>query len=221
MGLQHDPGQRFTRGPVIGQTRQEFQRQLKRCLDILGALFLLVVALPVLAGISLVIVLETGWPVLYRRRVLGLNGEFEAFKFRTMIPDADRVLNADPALKAEFERNFKLKNDPRVTRVGAFLRKRSLDELPQLWNVLCGQMSLVGPRMITAPELAKYGTQKQLLLSVRPGLTGYWQVHGRQDVSYEERVTMDVRYVREWNLIMDLKILAQTPRKVLKGEGAF
>jgi lipopolysaccharide/colanic/teichoic acid biosynthesis glycosyltransferase len=198
-----------------------FQRHLKRCLDVLGALVLIVLATPAFVCAALAILVESGRPVLYRRRVLGLRGEFDAFKFRTMRTDADRVLAADPALKAEFERNFKLKNDPRVTRVGAFLRKSSLDELPQLMNVLRGQMSLVGPRMITTPELARYGSHGQLLLSVKPGLTGYWQVNGRQNVSYEDRVVMDIRYIKEWSLALDLRILAQTPQRVVRGEGAF
>ncbi|HTC93246.1 MAG TPA: sugar transferase [Terriglobales bacterium] len=194
---------------------------LKRCVDLFGAALLIVFLAPMFVVIGLLVALEDGRPIIYRRRVLGISGEFDAFKFRTMRRDADSILASNPALKAEFERNFKLKNDPRVTRIGDFLRKISLDELPQLFNVLRGQMSLVGPRMITAPELDKYGSHRQLLLSVKPGLTGYWQVRGRQNVSYAERVTMDVYYIENWNLGMDFKILAWTPLKVLKREGAF
>jgi lipopolysaccharide/colanic/teichoic acid biosynthesis glycosyltransferase len=197
------------------------QRSVKRCIDLLGAGILTAVLSPVFIVIGLLVVLDDGWPVIYRRRVVGTTGEFDAFKFRTMIRDADSVLAANPALKAEFERNFKLKDDPRITRVGAFLRKLSLDELPQLFNVLRGQMSLVGPRMITPAELDKYGPYKQLLLSLKPGLTGYWQVRGRQNVCYEDRVRMDLHYIRQWSLSMDLKILFETPVKVLKREGAF
>lgn len=199
------------------------RRQLffKRCVDVLGAAVLIFLLFPIFVLISLLVVLEDGWPIIYRRRVIGINGQFDAFKFRSMRRDADAILAADPALKAEFERNFKLKYDPRVTKIGTFLRKVSLDELPQLFNVLRGQMSLVGPRMITAPELDKYGPHRQLLLTVKPGLTGYWQVRGRQSVSYEERVQMDVYYIRNWNVGMDIKILAWTPLKVLKREGAF
>jgi lipopolysaccharide/colanic/teichoic acid biosynthesis glycosyltransferase len=171
--------------------------------------------------IGLMIAVEDGRPIIYRRRVVSAKGEFDAFKFRTMRRDADFVLETNAALKAEFERNFKLKNDPRVTKVGSLLRKMSLDELPQLFNVLRGQMSLVGPRMITAPELAKYGQYADLLLSVRPGLTGYWQIHGRQNVPYEERVAMDIRYIKQWRLAADLQILAKTPLRVFKREGAF
>ena len=194
---------------------------VKRCIDFLGAGILIVSLFPVLIVIGLVVFFDDGWPVIYRRRVLGTTGEFDAFKFRTMRRDADSVLATNPALKAEFERNFKLKNDPRITTVGDFLRKLSLDELPQLFNVLRGQMSLVGPRMITAAELHKYGPYKQLLLSVKPGLTGFWQVRGRQNVSYEERVRMDLRYIETWSLSMDVRILFETPMKALKREGAF
>lgn len=194
---------------------------VKRCMDVLGAGVLGVALFPVLIVIGLLVLLDDGWPVIYRRCVLGMTGEFDAFKFRTMRRDADSFLAKNPALKVEFERNFKLKDDPRITRLGALLRKLSLDELPQLFNVLRGQMSLVGPRMITAAELHKYGPYKQLLLSIKPGLTGYWQVRGRQNVSYEERVRMDLHYIGTWSLGMDLKILFETPMKALKREGAF
>lgn len=197
------------------------QYLVKRCMDLLGAGILIVALLPVFIVIGLLVVLDDGWPVIYRRRVLGTTGEFDALKFRTMVRDADSILAANPALKAEFERNFKLKDDPRITGVGAFLRKLSLDELPQLFNVLRGQMSLVGPRMITAAELHKYVPYEQLLLSVKPGLTGYWQVRGRQNVSYEERVRMDLHYLGTWSLSLDMKILFETPVKALKREGAF
>jgi lipopolysaccharide/colanic/teichoic acid biosynthesis glycosyltransferase len=197
------------------------QHFVKRCIDLLGAGMLIAALFPVLIVIGLVVFLDDGWPVIYRRRVLGTTGEFDAFKFRTMMRDADSILATNPTLKAEFERNFKLKDDPRITRVGDFLRKLSLDELPQLFNVLRGQMSLVGPRMITAAELDKYGPYKHLLLSVKPGLTGYWQVRGRQNVSYEERVRMDVYYIGTWSLSMDARILFETPMKALRREGAF
>jgi lipopolysaccharide/colanic/teichoic acid biosynthesis glycosyltransferase len=197
------------------------QRYFKRAVDLLVAALLVVGFVPIFAVIALLVLVDSGRPVIYRRRVVGVGGEFDAFKFRTMIRDADAVLASNAALRTEFERNFKLRNDPRVTRVGAFLRKASLDELPQLFNVLRGQMSLVGPRMITIPELAKYGPYQQQLLSVKPGLTGYWQVRGRQDVSYEERVAMDLHYIENWSLIMDLKILGKTPLVILRREGAF
>lgn len=199
----------------------KMQRFLKRCIDIAVSAALLVLLLPVFVVVSFLVFCDDGFPIIHRRRVVGLAGNFDAFKFRSMVRNADSILEATPSLKAEFERNFKLKHDPRVTRVGAILRRYSLDELPQLLNVLQGQMSLVGPRMITEAELGKYGAQKHLVHSVKPGMTGYWQVRGRQNVSYEERVAMDAHYVTRWSLSMDLRILAETPRKVFKREGAF
>ena len=194
---------------------------LKRTIDLIGSLLLLVTLSPLFLAIALVIQMIEGSPILHRRRVLGPKGEFDAFKFRSMHRDADRILQNDPRLQASFRENFKLKTDPRVTRIGSFLRKTSLDELPQLFNVLMGQMSLVGPRMITAPELAKYGEYQNLLLTVKPGLTGSWQVNGRQDVSYAERVRMDLDYIRNWSLKTDLELLLLTPLRVIRGSGAY
>ncbi len=196
-------------------------RFLKRALDFAGAGILIIVFIPLLVLISVFVLIDDGLPIIYRRRVVGQDGEFAAFKFRTMRRDADALLDRNPALKAQFERNFKLKDDPRLTRLGLYLRRFSVDELPQLFNVLKGQMSLVGPRMITTAETDKYGSNKELLLSVRPGLTGYWQVNGRQAVDYEERVRMDLYYISNWSLAMDLKILFKTPFVVLKREGAY
>lgn len=203
------------------QNRLRVALLIKRCTDFVGAAFLIMLLLPLLIFAAILILLDDGSPVLYRRRVVGIDGEFDAFKLRSMRRDADAILRANRALQAEFERNFKLKIDPRVTHVGSLLRRISLDELPQLFNVLMGQMSLVGPRMFTTAELDKYGAYKELVLSVKPGLTGYWQVNGRQNVSYEERVQMDVYYVRNWSLLLDLKILFLTPFKVLQREGAY
>jgi len=194
---------------------------LKRCLDLTGAALLILILSPVFFVLALFVVFDDGSPILYRRRVVGKKGEFDAFKFRSMRRDADEILKHDPALRREFEQNFKLRADPRLTKAGAILRKHSLDELPQLFNVVLGQMSLVGPRMITAPELEKYGAFQERLLSVRPGITGYWQVNGRQDVAYQERVAMDMHYIDHWSFWLDLKILLLTPWKVVKGEGAY
>jgi len=198
-----------------------FERAVKGVLDFAGALVMVILLSPLLLLIALCVKLDDGGPVFYRRRVVGRKREFDAFKFRTMRTNADAILAADPAMRAAFERSFKLKNDPRVTRPGALLRKYSLDEFPQLFNVLKGEMSLVGPRMITAAELLKYGEFGQRLLQVKPGLTGYWQVNGRQRVSYEERVKMDIYYLDNWSLGLDLEILLRTPVKVLRGEGAY
>ncbi len=175
---------------------------------------------PVLAASALAVKLYDGGPVIYRRRCVGRDGDFDAFKVRSMRVDADRYLEEHPELLAEFQRNYKLNHDPRITPVGAFLRKTSIDELPQLFNVLRGEMSLVGPRMITRPELEKYGEKRDALLTVKPGMTGYWQVAGRQEVEYGDRVEMDMYYNKHWSLGLDLQILFKTPWKVLKREGA-
>ena len=192
----------------------------KRLIDLIGASVALVLLSPVLIAAALAVKLYDGGPVVYRRRCVGCDGDFDALKLRSMRVDADRYLEQYPELLAEFQRNYKLNNDPRVTPVGAFLRKTSIDELPQLFNVLRGEMSLVGPRMITRPELDKYGDKRDALLTVKPGMTGYWQVAGRQEVEYGDRVEMDMYYIRHWSLGLDLQILFKTPWKVLKREGA-
>lgn len=194
---------------------------LKRAMDVIGSLLLLVLLSPLFALVACLLLLSQGRPIIYRRRVIGLNGEFDAFKFRTMQRDADTLLKADSSLGELFEESYKLRSDPRVTPLGKLLRKFSIDELPQLFNVLRGQMSLVGPRMITLPELQKYGEHQALLLTVKPGLTGYWQVHGRQDVSYAERVQMDIHYIKHWSLSQDVTLLLLTPVQVLRGKGAY
>ncbi len=194
---------------------------IKRAIDFLGAATGLIFLSPVLAGIAILVKLHDSGPVFYRRRVVGQQGPFDAFKFRTMRTDADLMLQNDPAMRQRFEENFKLKSDPRVTKIGSRLRKHSLDELPQLFNVLIGQMTLVGPRMITAEELAKYGEHQAMLQSVKPGLTGYWQVNGRQNIGYRQRVEMDLYYIANWSLSLDFRILVATPWRVVKGEGAF
>jgi len=198
-----------------------FEIAIKRLLDVLLATILLITLTPLFVLIAAAVKLQDRGPIIYRRRVIGLHGQFDAYKFRSMRVDADAIVARNPVLRQEFEKNFKLVRDPRVTRLGAWLRKLSLDELPQLFNVLLGQMSLVGPRMITAPELEKYGPAKALVLTVKPGLTGYWQVYGRQEVDYAERVKMDVFYIQNWSLLLDLRLFLLTPIRVLKGTGAY
>jgi len=213
----------LTDNPPIARLRGRSvsERVLKRIIDVIGAAAILILLCPVLLVIAVLIWIGDGLPIFYLRRVIGSKGEFDAYKFRTMCRDADAILQGDPELREAFVRNFKLKSDPRVTRLGEWLRKYSLDEVPQLINVLRGQMSLVGPRMITSQELCKYGGYRDLVMGVKPGLTGYWQIKGRQDVCYEERVNMDVYYVTHWTLGMDLRILINTPWKVIKGKGAY
>jgi lipopolysaccharide/colanic/teichoic acid biosynthesis glycosyltransferase len=194
----------------------------KRCLDIVGAALLLILSSPIIGACFAAVWLDSGAPVIHRRRVIGRGGAtFDAFKIRTMVIDADRILSQDESLQREFRESNKIVADPRVTRVGRWLRKLSLDELPQLVNVVRGQMSLVGPRMITEPELPDWGAAGRLLLSVRPGLTGLWQVSGRQRLSKAERVRLDAEYVRKMSLRLDLTILARTFFAVVSGHGAY
>lgn len=200
--------------------RPKWARVVKRTIDILGAVFGLLILFPVLLLVALLVKFQDGGSIFHRRRVVGPKGPFDAFKFRSMRPDADAILLNDGSLQERFQENFKLTNDPRITKLGVVLRKYSVDELPQLWNVVLGQMSLVGPRMITAAELQKYGDSKQILLAVKPGLTGYWQVNGRQGVDYTQRVQMDLYYIKNWTLRFDLQILLKTPTAVLKATGA-
>jgi Undecaprenyl-phosphate galactose phosphotransferase WbaP len=198
----------------------------KRILDLSLSAFALVVFAPVLVAIAIAIKLDSKGPVLFGHLRIGRNGRaFKALKFRTMVMNGPEVLekvlarNADA--REEWARDHKLKNDPRVTRVGRFLRKTSLDELPQLWNVLMSEMSLVGPRPIVEEEIAKYGNSYSLYTRVKGGVTGLWQVSGRNDVSYEERVKLDSFYVRNWSVWLDLCILYKTIGTVLFRSGAY
>ena len=197
-------------------------RLIKRQIDVIGAFFGLIIFAPVYLFLALIIKIEDGGPIIYRRRVLGKEGkEFDAFKMRSMKVNADELLNSNPKLKRSFEKNYKLINDPRITRVGKFMRKFSLDEFPQFVNVLKGQMSLVGPRMIVKSELQKYGKWAEKRLKVKPGITGFWQVNGRQNTNYSERVLMDMFYIDNWSIWMDIIILIKTVWKVFKREGAY
>jgi len=169
--------------------------------------------------------LSGGAPIFGHARIGRYGRTFACFKFRTMVADAEgvlrRLLESDASARAEWERSYKLKDDPRITPIGAFLRRTSLDELPQLWNVLKGDMSLVGPRPIIEAELERYGDQVDYYLETRPGITGLWQISGRNDTGYEDRVALDSWYVRNWSLWYDLVILVKTVRVVLGREGAY
>ncbi len=183
-------------------------------------------SLPSSLAIAVAIVRESPGPVLYRQRRIGFNGrEIRVYKFRTMVQDAERVLEEclarDASLCREWRDSRKLKDDPRITRVGRWLRKYSLDELPQLLNVLRGEMSLVGPRPIVAEEVSRYGELYGVYTRARPGLTGLWQISGRNDLSYEERVTLDAYYISNWSVWLDIYILTRTLPVVLRGEGAY
>lgn len=195
---------------------------IKWLIDYVGALFILLLIWPILLIIYIYIRLDSKGPAIYRRRVMGTNGtQFDAFKFRTMHANGDEILAAYPDLEIQLQQDHKLKEDPRITRFGNTLRRYSLDELPQFFNVLLGQMSLVGPRMISPPEMDQYGKWATNLLTVKPGITGLWQISGRSDVSYEERVKLDMYYIRNWSLWVDVYILLNTIPAVLKKKGAY
>jgi lipopolysaccharide/colanic/teichoic acid biosynthesis glycosyltransferase len=193
----------------------------KRIVDVVVAALLLAAALPLLAFVALAVKATSRGPVLFRHRRLGLGGrEFECLKFRTMVADADEELKRNNFLRRQFEQTYKLRHDPRVTPVGAFLRRTSLDELPQLLHVLRGEMSLVGPRPIVRPELEKYSIYGEKLLTVKPGLSGLWQVCGRSDTTYPQRVMMDMHYIDHRSLSLDLRLMLLTVVAVVRKSGA-
>jgi exopolysaccharide production protein ExoY len=194
---------------------------IKGLLDIVLSAFGIVALIPVFAIIALCIKLDDRGPVLHWREIVGMHGRrFYALKFRTMIQNADEYLANRPELMRKYQQNMKLIGDPRVTRVGKFLRKTSLDELPQLFNVLVGQMSLVGPRIIHPSELPRYGEYAQKRLSVRPGITGLWQISGRQHISYDERVRLDMHYIDHRSCMSDIVILLKTVKVFIVHTGA-
>ena len=199
---------------------------IKRILDVIFATALLVLALPFALLIALAIVLETPGPVFFVHTRIGKGRRrFRLWKLRSMVVNADAVLDQylkqHPELRSEWSNSHKLKDDPRVTRVGRLLRRSSLDELPQLLNVLRGDMSMVGPRPIVEDEVPKYGPAFSLYSRVLPGLTGLWQVSGRNDTSYRKRTELDSEYIRNWTVWKDLVVLLKTVRVVLFGHGAY
>ncbi|WP_404338502.1 sugar transferase [Sphingomonas sp. MMS12-HWE2-04] len=196
-----------------------------RAIDISGAAFALLFFAPILLAIFVAMLLVDRGPVLFRHKRIGHNGrEFYCLKFRTMVVDADerlkQLLATSPEARASWMRDQKLKNDPRITVVGKFLRVSSLDELPQFWNVLVGEMSLVGPRPITHSEVDRYGRYFVDYISVRPGITGLWQISGRNEVSYRRRVAMDVTYARSQSVKLYMRILVFTVPAVLMARGS-
>ncbi|HEY3600091.1 MAG TPA: sugar transferase, partial [Paraburkholderia sp.] len=198
---------------------------VKRGFDVAIGLALIVALSPFLVLLAL-LVKRDGGPAVFGHVRVGLNGRrFRCLKFRSMVINADQVLKqlieTDPQARAEWEREFKLKNDVRVTPVGRFLRRTSLDELPQLWNVVRGDMSLVGPRPVIDQELARYGADVDYYLMAKPGMTGLWQVSGRSNTDYATRVSLDVAYVKNWSLARDVTILFKTFKVVVQGSGAY
>jgi lipopolysaccharide/colanic/teichoic acid biosynthesis glycosyltransferase len=196
-----------------------------RSCDIVLALFLIIFTAPLLVAISLAVKLSDGGPAFFAHQRIGRGGQsFKCLKFRTMVKDADerfrRLLESDPAARMEWANDHKLRVDPRITPVGGFLRRSSLDELPQLFNVLRGEMSIVGPRPIVAAEVVRYGWRFGLYCMVRPGITGLWQVSGRNDLSYRRRVAMDTLYAKRKSFGFDVQILLLTVPAVLLAKGS-
>lgn len=199
---------------------------VKRIIDILGAIVGILILVPLTIVVAIVnFVNGDRGPLFYFQERIGKNGEkFKIYKFRTMVVDAqerlEKLLAENEEVRKEWEENRKLKNDPRITKIGNVLRKTSLDEFPQFVNVLMGTMSLVGPRAVIEDELEKFGDQKDKILSVKPGITGYWAANGRSDTSYEERVEMESTYVDKFSVWLDIKLLFKTVWSVVKKEGA-
>jgi Undecaprenyl-phosphate galactose phosphotransferase WbaP len=198
---------------------------LKRVFDVAAGGLLMLMLLPIFAILTM-LVAKDGGSAFFGHTRIGQNGrKFKCYKFRSMVLDADKVLKEllerDPVARAEWDKDFKLKNDVRVTRIGSVLRKTSLDELPQLWNVLRGDMSLVGPRPVVEKEIERYGADAAYYLLAKPGMTGLWQVSGRNDTDYARRVFLDAWYVRNWSLRSDIAILFKTIGVVLHRDGAY
>lgn len=200
---------------------------IKRIFDVLFSLLALAICSPLFVIIALAIRFTSKGKVIFTQDRIGRGGRtFKCLKFRTMYPDAEKrlkmIFERHPQLKLEWEKQHKLKNDPRITRVGAFLRKTSLDELPQFWNVLKGDLSVVGPRPVVHEEIVKhYGMKAAKILSIRPGITGMWQVSGRSDTSYSTRIKLDEKYVDNHSISLDLKLILRTIPKIVKTQGAY
>ncbi|MGH7517724.1 MAG: sugar transferase [Gemmatimonadales bacterium] len=199
------------------------RQRVKRGLDVVLATLGLIALSPVFAAVALCVVLDSPGPILYRWRVMGYRGRpFTGYKFRTMVADADLLKEGLRHLNEMSGPVFKIRDDPRVTRLGRLMRTYSLDELPQLWSVVVGDMSLVGPRPPSAGEFLSFTPQQRLKLAVRPGITCLWQVSGRSNIkSFEEWAKLDLRYIAEWSLWLDLKLLIRTIPAVLGGGGAY
>lgn len=194
----------------------------KRLFDIVLSVVAIILLSPILLILFIIVKATSKGPAIYKHKRVGKDGKtIYIYKFRSMVVDADKMIhNFTPEQKAEFEKNFKLENDPRVTKIGKFLRKTSLDELPQLFNILKGDIAFIGPRPVTQAETELYGSNRELLLSIRPGLTGFWASGGRSDTSYKRRRAMEIYYVKNRSFGFDIKIFFRTIITVFKGEGA-
>lgn len=203
--------------------KKNYYKYTKRILDIVISTIGFIVLLPIFGMIALCVKLDSRGPVFFKHKRIGKNGkEIYIYKFRTMVKNAeDMIKDFTPEQAKEFRKNYKLKDDPRITKVGKVLRKTSLDELPQLLNIIKGELSIIGPRPVIKEELEKYGDNKKKFLSVTPGLTGYWAANGRSCTSYEERMDLELYYVDNMSFKLDIKILIKTALTVLKRQGAI
>lgn len=216
----------YDAGEPRNQDRRAPSDALKRVMDLALAIPLALFLIPVLLLIALAVYIDDRGPVIFRHTRRGKDGkQFTCLKFRSMVTDAgprlDALLASDPALRREWEATQKIKDDPRLTGIGGFLRRYSLDELPQLWNIIRGEMSIVGPRPIIAEEVRRYGEDIAHYDAVRPGVVGLWQINGRNDTSYAERVALDVEYARTRTIFMDVGILLSSIPAILSRRGAY
>jgi Undecaprenyl-phosphate galactose phosphotransferase WbaP len=224
-----DDGVRISEFPGEGKIRRVavYEMALKRAFDLISVAVIFALFGWAMLLIVIAVKFSSPGPIVFGHvRVGRLGKSFRCYKFRSMVSNAEEVLNdlldRDPSARAEWNRDFKLKNDPRITRIGAFIRKTSLDELPQIWNVLKGDMSIVGPRPVVRKELALYyASGRRHYLSMRPGLTGLWQVSGRNNIDYEERVELDKQYVQTWNVFRDFMIVMRTVGVMFGKTGAY
>lgn len=205
------------------EIKGKIYRAFKRIVDIILGCIGLVLLSPVFLILAICIKIDSKGPVIFAHKRIGKNGkEFNMYKFRSMYENAEKMIeNFNEEQKREWQENFKLENDPRITKVGKFLRKTSLDELPQIVNIIKGDLSIIGPRPVIDEELEKYGKNKDKFLSITPGLTGYWQANGRSNTTYEERMQMELYYIDNQSLWLDIKIFFKTIVSVLKKEGAM
>lgn len=212
----------LAKNKILFWDTNELYLKIKRLIDIILSLTAIILLLPIFLIIIIAIRLDSEGKALFRHYRLGKNGKkIGIYKFRTMVINADEIFrNFTREQKEEYEKNFKLENDPRITRIGNFLRKTSLDELPQLLNILIGDMSLIGPRPVVEKEIEKFGNRKNEYLSVLPGLTGWWACNGRSDTSYDERIELELYYIRNLSFKLDIKVFFKTIYSVLKKDGA-
>ena len=212
-----------TQSDVKTKISKKVYIKIKRVIDVILASVALILLSPLFAIIAIAIKIDSKGPVFFAHKRIGKNGKIiKLYKFRSMVINAEELIKSfTPEQMREYKENYKLTNDPRITKVGKFLRKTSLDELPQLINIINGDLSIIGPRPVVADELEKYGVNKDKFLSVTPGLTGYWAANGRSNTTYEQRMEMELYYIDNLSLKMDIKVFFKTILSVLKKEGAI